>query len=185
MPEWGEPRAAAAGEWNSQRCSQQAACPNSAGGQRKFVAPRRRELLYWLGVGRYWRRKPTECCVTNAEEHLEPDPRAAQDRLHDHRLTLFSVSSGMVGVCLTAVGLIGVLKSIQRTETMIDEILTFSALLFLIATGLYFSLMRRQKLHRHWLDHLAEGVFFVGLALLLVACALFTVQFKVSGTTSG
>jgi hypothetical protein len=111
------------------------------------------------------------------------DPHAAAERLHAHRLTLFSVSSGMIGVCLTAVGLIGVLKSLQDAETMVDELLTFAALVFLTATGLYFWLLRRRRLARRWVDHVADITFFIGLALLLVACALFTMAFRVSVPT--
>ena len=50
-------------------------------------------------------------------EELGPeDSTTVEERLHAHRLTLFSVSSGMVGVCLTAVGLIGVLKSLRAPK---------------------------------------------------------------------
>jgi hypothetical protein len=109
-----------------------------------------------------------------------PDEKIlADERLHSHRLTLFSVSSGMVGVCLTAIGLIGVLKSLQRTETLIDELLTFDAMAFLIATGLYFTLLRRRRPVNHrWLDHLADTTFFLALTLLLVACVVFTMEFR-------
>jgi len=105
---------------------------------------------------------------------------AAEERLHSHRLTLFSVSSGMVGVCLTAIGLIGVLKSLQRTESFIDELLTFDALVFLSATAVYFALLRRRRVFRHRLDHLADAMFFLALALLLTACFMFTMEFRVS-----
>jgi len=103
----------------------------------------------------------------------------SEDDLHAHRLTLFSVSAGMVGVCLTGVGLIGVLKSLRRTETMIDELLTADALLFLISTALYFVLLRwRRRSGRRLVDHLADATFFLALALLLVACVAFTLAFR-------
>jgi hypothetical protein len=113
------------------------------------------------------------------EESPEEQARA-EERLHSHRLTLFSVSSGMVGVCLTAVGLIGVLKSLRRTESIIDELLTFDALVFLTATALYFALLRRRRRVNHrWLDHIADATFFLALALLLLACLVFTMEFRV------
>ncbi len=34
-----------------------------------------------------------------------------------HHLTLLSVSSGMVGACLTAIGLIGVVRTLNPIET--------------------------------------------------------------------
>ena len=66
---------------------------------------------------------------------------------------------------------------------MIDELLTFDALLFLGATALYFALLRRRRtVRRRWLDHVADGIFFLALALLLVACVIFTMGFKVAVT---
>ena len=123
--------------------------------------------------------------MSTVHDESPEDRKLAEERLHSHRLTLFSVSSGMVGVCLTAVGLIGVLKSLRRTETIIDELLTFDALVFLIATALYFSLLRRRrKVHRRWLDHLADAMFFLALALLLVACLVFTMEFQLEAAAT-
>ncbi len=131
-------------------------------------------------IGRRQVRNKRSTLVIVPEDAEADEARAAADRLHAHRLTLFSVSSGMIGVCLTAVGLIGVLKSLQGAESVVDELLTFAALVFLVATGLYFWLLRRRRLHRRWVDHLADITFFVGLALLLVGCVLFTMEFRVS-----
>ncbi len=98
---------------------------------------------------------------------------------HDHRLTLFSVSAGMVGVCLTGVGLIGVVKGMQGVESSVDEILTVSALFFLISTSLYFfTLYRGDQSFRNSVDYLADGIFFLSLTLLLVACVVFTIGFE-------
>ena len=123
--------------------------------------------------------------MTTPNDHPPTDSQRAEEQLHAHRLTLLSVSSGMVGVCLTGVGLIGVLKSLQRTETMIDELLTVAALLFLIASAIYFFLLRRRRgSTQRRLDHVADITFFVGLALLLVACVIFTMGFRVSATAT-
>ena len=40
---------------------------------------------------------------------------------HWHLLTLLSVSAAMVGVCLTAIGLVGILKSLRELEVFIVE----------------------------------------------------------------
>lgn len=124
--------------------------------------------------------------MSTAPDESPEERRIAEERLHAHRLTLFSVASGMVGVCLTAVGLIGVLKSLQRTETIIDELLTFDALMFLTATALYFALLRRRRIvHHRRLDHLADATFFLALALLLVACLIFTMEFRLEAKPAG
>jgi UDP-N-acetylmuramyl pentapeptide phosphotransferase/UDP-N-acetylglucosamine-1-phosphate transferase len=102
-----------------------------------------------------------------------------ETRNHDHRLTLFSVSAGMVGVCLTGVGLIGVVKGIRNVESSVDEILTISALFFLLSTALYFfKLYHADQSKRTTIDYAADGMFFFSLALLLVACVVFTIGFE-------
>jgi hypothetical protein len=53
-------------------------------------------------------------------------------RYFTHLLTVLSVSAGMVGVCLTAIGLIGVMKSLSRVETIVDDLLAISAMLFMV-----------------------------------------------------
>ena len=100
-------------------------------------------------------------------------------RNHDHRLTLFSVSAGMVGVCLTGVGLIGVVKGIRQIESVVDEILTVSALLFIVSTALYFFALRRPN-QAPWtiIDIVADVIFFLSLILLLAACVVFTIGFE-------
>ncbi len=102
-----------------------------------------------------------------------------ETRNHDHRLTLFSVSAGMVGVSLTGVGLIGVVKGIRGVESAVDEILTVSALFSLVSTGLYFfTLYRTKQSQRNVVDYTADAIFFLSLTLLLVACVVFTVGFE-------
>lgn len=94
---------------------------------------------------------------------------------HAHRLTLFSVSAAMVGVCLTGIGLLGIMKSIQRVESAVDELLTVGALLFLISTALnFFMLRRKDHSNQTRIDHVADATFFLALVLLLAACIVFT-----------
>jgi hypothetical protein len=105
--------------------------------------------------------------------------KKSDEQNHDHRLTLFSVSAGMVGVCLTGVGLIGVVKGMREIESSVDEILTISALFFLVSTALYFfTLYRGDQSIRNMVDYTADVTFFVSLTLLLVACVVFTIGFE-------
>jgi len=46
---------------------------------------------------------------------------------------LFTVSSAMVGVCLTVIGLIRVVITLGKIDTIADDLLSADALLFLIA----------------------------------------------------
>ncbi|HEY6565072.1 MAG TPA: hypothetical protein VIY86_11280 [Pirellulaceae bacterium] len=105
-------------------------------------------------------------------------------RNHAHRLTVFSVSATMVGVCLTGVGIIGVVKSMQGIETAVDELLAVSAVLFGVSSALYFWALRRvDQSRRHLADHMADSLFFLALGLLLVACVMFVIGFKAKVTS--
>ena len=99
---------------------------------------------------------------------------------HAHRLTVFSVAAGMVGVCLTGIGLIGIVKSIQERESMVDKLLTVSALVFLISTAFNFIILRRKLHNQRLVGHLADGSFFLALVLLMVACVAFSLEFRVT-----
>ena len=51
------------------------------------------------------------------------------------------ISSAMVGVCLTAIGILRVVITVGRTSTIADDLLCADAILFLIATlSSYFAL---------------------------------------------
>ena len=53
------------------------------------------------------------------------------DELFWHRLTIFSVSAGMVGVCLTGIGLFRVVTRLGAVQSLGDELMSVDALLFL------------------------------------------------------
>ena len=113
-----------------------------------------------------------------AEAPEEPTlgERAEDDgRFLTHLLTVLSVSAGMVGVCLTAIGLIGVMKSLSRVETVVDDLLAISAMLFMVTAVLSF-LGMRTNLTKRWRSFARTlyGVFCVGLLLVGIATLLLT-----------
>jgi hypothetical protein len=60
--------------------------------------------------------------------HREPGTNLEQDiSIH-----IFTVSSAMVGVCLTVIGLVRVVITLGRADTLADDFLAGDALLFLI-----------------------------------------------------
>ena len=97
------------------------------------------------------------------------------DRFLTHLLTVLSVSAGMVGVCLTAIGLIGVMKSLGRVETVVDDLLAISSMLFMVTAVLSF-LGMRTNLTKSWRSfaRTLDGVFCVGLVLVGIATLLLT-----------
>ena len=47
---------------------------------------------------------------------------------------IFSVSAGLVGVCLTVIGLIRIIVNTNKVETAIDDFLAVDAIIFLSAS---------------------------------------------------
>ena len=117
---------------------------------------------------------------TDPAEHSvgrEPPGDAAtkEDRSYTHLLTVLSVSSGMVGVCLTAIGLIGIMKSLNKVEVLVDDLLAVSTLMFMFAAVLSF-LGLRSTLVRRWrhFERSLDLIFCLGLVLVVVATVLLT-----------
>jgi cbb3-type cytochrome oxidase subunit 3 len=88
---------------------------------------------------------------------------------------IFTVSSGMVGVCLTAVGLLHIVKTIRNVETLADDIVTVDAVLFLIsALSAYWALRTRRRRRIYTLERFADGVFIAAMILCVVAIIFIT-----------
>jgi hypothetical protein len=111
--------------------------------------------------------------------HENPDSTEQEavdkDRLYAHLVAVLSVSAGMVGVCLTAISLIGVMKSLNELDTVVDDLLVVSSLLFMVCSALSF-LGMRTSLPRKWrgFTWTVDVSFFLGLMALVVACVMLT-----------
>ena len=94
---------------------------------------------------------------------------------HDISIHIFTVSSGMVGVCLTVIGLIRVVITLGRADTLADDLLAGDALLFLISCLLsYWALRARGSRRMHRLEKIADGIFIVAMIGMVVICAVIT-----------
>lgn len=63
---------------------------------------------------------------------------------------LFSVSAAMVGVCLTVIGIVRVVISIKRVDTLADDLLSIDAFLFLCSClGAYWAMRTRTVRRMH------------------------------------
>jgi hypothetical protein len=94
---------------------------------------------------------------------------------HWHLLTLLSVSAAMVGVCLTAIGLVGILKSLREKEIWIDDMLAIAALLFVGCSFLCFLGIRTRIRSRwHGFAFTVDVLFCLGLLALVSASMLLT-----------
>ena len=88
---------------------------------------------------------------------------------------IFTVSSAMVGVCLTVIGLIRVVITLGRADTLADDLLAGDALLFLISCLLsYWALRSRSVRRMHRLEKIADGIFILAMIGMVIICALIT-----------
>lgn len=110
-----------------------------------------------------------------AHEPADSDGAQADERFYTHLLTVLSVSSGMVGVCLTAIGLIGIIKSMNKVEILVDDMLAVGAVLFMVTALLSFFGMRT-RLSQTWrgLARTIDILFCLALVLVVVATAMLT-----------
>ena len=75
---------------------------------------------------------------TTPENHLE----------EDISIHIFTVSSAMVGVCLTVIGLIRVVITFGKADTVADDLLAADAFLFLLSCLLSYSALRTRSKHQ-------------------------------------
>jgi Kef-type K+ transport system membrane component KefB len=93
---------------------------------------------------------------------------------------IFTVSSAMVGVCLTVIGLIRVVITFGRADTLADDFLATDALLFLISCLLSYWALRSRSLRRmHRLEKVADGIFILAMIGMVIICALITYNISV------
>ncbi|HEU0273818.1 MAG TPA: hypothetical protein VFQ83_04765 [Candidatus Udaeobacter sp.] len=105
----------------------------------------------------------------------QPRRRVNNHLEQDICIHIFSVSSAMVGVCLTVIGLIRVVITLGTADTLADDFLAADALLFLISCLLSYWALRSRGLGRmHRLERIADATFIVAMIGMVVVCALIT-----------
>ena len=91
----------------------------------------------------------------------------------DVSVHIFSVSAAMVGVCLTVIGIIRVVITIRKIQTLADNFLSLDALLFLFACILSYLSLRTRSIRRLFLfERIADSLFLIGLVLMGLVCVL-------------
>jgi hypothetical protein len=104
--------------------------------------------------------------IRNDDDQLE----ASERELSGH---IFSVSAGLVGVCLTVIGLFYIFGERRDLRSWADNFLAVDAFAFLVSCLLaYLSLRSRAPERRHRLERLADVTFLGGLTVMVVIGAL-------------
>jgi Kef-type K+ transport system membrane component KefB len=112
------------------------------------------------------------------QKHVNRRPNTHLEQ--DICIHIFTVSSAMVGVCLTVIGLIRVVITLGRGETLADDFLAGDALLFLVSCLLsYWALRCRSVRRMHRLEKAADAIFIAAMIGMVIICALITYNISV------
>jgi len=87
-------------------------------------------------------------------------------------INIFSVSAGMVGVCLTVIGLIRVVITLGRADTLADDLLAGDSVLFLTASLTSYAALRTHAVSKmKKLERWADWLFISAMTLMVAICA--------------
>jgi len=108
---------------------------------------------------------------------MKPSPDAPPSIALDQDICvhIFTVSSAMVGVCLTVIGLLRIVITIQKVDTLADDLVAGNALVFLASTFIsYWALRTRNSKRMHRLERVADALFLFGLGFMAMICIFVT-----------
>ncbi len=111
------------------------------------------------------------------ERRRPPTPTTRRREVLDERICrlICPIAAGMVGVCLTGIGLLHVTLAVGRRAGVADDLLAVDSLLFLVATlSSYVALRRLEHRRLHDLERVADAAFITAMLLLTVACFVIT-----------
>ncbi|MFA6498257.1 MAG: hypothetical protein WC256_07970 [Desulfurivibrionaceae bacterium] len=93
----------------------------------------------------------------------------------DISVHIFTVSAAMVGVCLTVIGIMRLVITAQKTDTLADDFLAVDAVLFLISCFLsYWALRTRTTRRLHRVEKVADSIFLLALLVMTGTCGFIT-----------
>ena len=86
---------------------------------------------------------------------------------------VFAISAGMVGVCLTAIGILRLVVTQTKVQTLGDDFLAADAMLFLVCCFLSFwSFKAGEKRSRQQLRALVDSIFLIALVIMVCVCCI-------------
>lgn len=102
-----------------------------------------------------------------------PSSPSAEERARDLTMTVFTISASMVGVCLTAIGILRLIISQTQVESIGDDLLAGDAVIFMVCCFVSFwSFKTRTARVRHALQLTVDGLFMLGLMIMVGACGV-------------
>ena len=86
---------------------------------------------------------------------------------------IFTVSAAMVGVCLTVIGIIRVVKALHGIDTVTDGVVALDALAFLASCLTAYAALRTRTAARMLrVERVADYIFLAALSLMAMTCTL-------------
>ena len=112
-----------------------------------------------------------------AHPHVQPTPGPAHDgpetQLGPY---IFSVFAGLMGVCLTVIGLLRVIVQSVHIDTIADNLLSIYALLFLLACLFAYLALRTGGKRGQRVEWVADAMFLIGRTVMVTIAALIAVE---------
>ena len=100
-------------------------------------------------------------------------PEAHEDREHHLTMNVFAISAGMVGVCLTAIGILRLVASQSEVQSIGDELLAIDAVIFVVCTILSFWSFKTGDRNRQRILRMAvDVIFMLALVGMVGVCAI-------------
>ncbi len=123
-----------------------------------------------LSNGRLEQDSSYETCT--GEMRANGDSSIREENICIH---IFTVSSAMVGVCLTVIGLIRVVITLGRADNLADDFLAADALLFLASCLLSYTALRSKAPGRmRRIERMADVIFIAAMIAMVVICGFIT-----------
>ena len=120
---------------------------------------------------------PTDSEAPGEMKHGMRDNDSKSFFKEDVCVHIFTVSAAMVGVCLTVIGILRVVITIQKADTLADDLLALDAVLFLAACLLSYWALRSRGVNRmHCIERIADGIFILALLLMVVVCGFIVYE---------
>lgn len=104
-----------------------------------------------------------------------PEQKSKLTLEEDICIHIFTVSAAMVGVCLTVIGLIRIVITLEKANTLADDLLCADALLYLASCTISYWALRTRKARRmQGLERIADGIFLAAMVLMTAVCLFIT-----------
>ena len=108
-------------------------------------------------------------------DQLAEEPEQA--RRDDICVHIFTASATLVGVCLTVIGVLRLVRRLQGVSTTADVLLSMDAIGFLVACAIAYAALRTTRAdRRRRIERYADGVFLMSLAIMTAVCALIAFE---------